>query len=197
MKISSFSTLAVFSLIVLISFISQTNVSADTTVKTKTYKVYGKTAEALQLSLRKNGPNGFAALTTARTNTNYNVETLKGVATLKDLDIDVQIVKTMPKWVDYNEASKCMRKSWDLMYKNLLRHENIHVEKYKKVEGQVKRKLKSMGTKKSFSSVKRNVKRRVAEVTNRIHNENRDFDKRTQHGLRDPKFPVSFAFCKR
>lgn len=86
-------------------------------------------------------------------------------------------VITMPKWASYGKASKAEKKSWDDMYKALLKHENTHHTKTREAIKEFKKKVADMGE--IEAKKKKALTDRFAAD---LQKANDDYDTKSKHG---------------
>ncbi|MEL6752303.1 MAG: DUF922 domain-containing protein [Pseudomonadota bacterium] len=119
-------------LIIVLLFTSPVWAKVNVTERTKTYTISGKNGQELSRSIVKKGlkaVNTRHAIATTQTRLRIrNVKTAirRNRCVVTDVDVDLSLTYTYPRWVDRNKASPRIRKAWDKFYAQVVRHEEQH-----------------------------------------------------------------------
>ncbi|MEO0799589.1 MAG: DUF922 domain-containing protein [Pseudomonadota bacterium] len=121
------------------------------------YSVFGLSAGELEAAMRRNGPMGFWASTSWL------------VTWTPDCRVRVRIKYTYPSWRNRNRASPALRRRWKRMMAALVRHERQHGRH---------------GIKAARQLLATRCRRNPRGIVQRWAEQDRIFDRRTNHGVR-------------
>ncbi|MER9119860.1 DUF922 domain-containing Zn-dependent protease [Mesorhizobium sp. M0954] len=164
----------------------------------KSYNVSGLTIEELASSLNASGPDGGWGET--KNQWSYETKWVIDGDQLKVSKVSVKIETTitMPSWPGYSAASKCMKSSWDKMYKSLQNHEQQHMKIAQGVDDKIKNAIlalppqPSSSTQDDLTALSDATMQPIIETNNTAQDK---LDSDTDHGKSDPKDPVTLNSC--
>jgi len=149
-----------------LGFTSFANAKVIITERTKFYTVTGKTGPQMFRSITRRGPktrrDGHAIATTR---TEIKFRNLKiGVkgrrCVVENFDLVLKLTYTLPRWRGSRKASPKLRKTWDLFYAKVKKHEDTH--------GRISREYA------------RKLHDRIRKLTGRVSNGCKNFGKKTR-----------------
>lgn len=184
-------------LVILVSvFISSLSaVSAAKELRLLKYDVAGATAKQLMVSIRINGPDGSWGSTYQNWTYSYKWTIEHGKYKARDIEVGREIVVTMPLWRGYVDASACMKKSWDDMYRSLDNHEKTHVALGDFVSGSIESMLALVEPQASEEALSATMRAAAVSVITRHNVIQTKFDSDTINGSKDPLDPIVLKEC--
>ncbi|MGY8903921.1 MAG: DUF922 domain-containing protein [Burkholderiales bacterium] len=155
----------------------------DFQVGLRTYPVNGPNLAAAYLSMRANGPGGFAGF--ARWTVDYQYEsksTASGCA-ISSLKVNIKSDILMPNWIEEKSASTADQTAWRAMYTNLKRHEDGHVQHGREFGLLLKERLLGLGTQ-DCAQLQSLAQTEYQRLADNLRKRDEEYDRRTDHGLR-------------
>lgn len=154
-------------------------------VSTRTYAVSGTTEREVLRSLLDAGPRDgddiFFGLTQTELDVNYDPTEISGGCVIKDTEVDLEVVITLPEWLPATDIAPTLQSDWRRFRRALEAHEDQH------------RAIAVEGAERAFDAVAElyrptceqavNEARRRLEVLGvEIRAQHRRFDDETGHG---------------
>jgi predicted secreted Zn-dependent protease len=99
--------------------------------------------------------------------------------TLKEVKLELNVVITLPKWVDYNAADPTLQSDWDIFSQSVEDHEHEHKNIARRVVNDLDKKLASIGSRKDCQTLDHEVK----SIWNRTLSEHDELQK--QYDIRE------------
>jgi predicted secreted Zn-dependent protease len=156
----------------------------------KTYDVYGSDAAEVTDFIQKNSPvilEAYEAVTTAQSEIYWSYDHLIESNPCKVTDgvVTVDIIVTMPRWVNISSAPADDQKRWDAYLVNVNRHEQGHVNIAMQAAREAQLKLSEL-----FATSVLSCSEIENEAINKLEREIKDkrlqndtaYDNRTNHG---------------
>lgn len=157
--------------------------SLDVQVLTTHYPVHGNDLKGAYRYLAANGPNGFSGW--ARWNVEYDFDTVG-----EDLNCRVSAVRVkvqgqimMPRWEQRASASEAEQRSWDASYNGLRIHEEGHIQHGREFALLLKERLMGLAPD-ACAMLPGKARQQYVILRNNLDNRDREYDRRTHHGLR-------------
>lgn len=165
------------------------------------YQVKGRATSELSSDLFNKAPKLKGETGLGRTDFMYNSHWKVGYTSAgyhaEDVNVDTRIVITMPMWVDYDEASECMRAAWETFYSNLLSHELHHIELAQELPAKIADQISALPPQPTSAKLKPLADAAIAKAIRANQYIQNRFEKDTHHGAIDPIRPVKLKRCKR
>jgi len=161
----------------------------------KTYDISGNNATELVASMRANGPNGAWALAHNTWRYSYRYTQSAGTYMLTSVEITRIVEITMPNWLGYKSATRCLKDHWDSMYRSLRNHEDNHVKLADPVEALLREAIMGVAATDSKTGFERAIKAATAKVFEENNWRQSRYDLETGHGKDDPIDPVILKSC--
>jgi predicted secreted Zn-dependent protease len=152
-------------------------------VVTKHYEVSGRDASAVHRSFKANNPGGFAGW--ARWKVDYEISRATHGDQCSVSAVSIRMVGDimMPRWVEEASVPDIQRYWWQQMYSGLKRHEEGHIQNGREFAVLLKQRLLGLGTV-PCSELDANARREYELLATNLRDRDREYDRRTQHGLR-------------
>jgi len=112
----------------------------------------------------------------------YSLATDSDWCMVKTVTVIADIVVTMPRWVDYSEASSDMKEKWDTFYARLSEHEEGHAKFDREAASDIEREI-STAKRRSCQELKEAVTEIGDGILKRLDETNAAYDVRTKHGV--------------
>jgi predicted secreted Zn-dependent protease len=154
--------------------------AASVTRKYRYFPVYGKTAEQLDRSLAKNGPKlgdggeshpGATKIAfDARVKYRYDGKYCR----ISDVRANVTATVSLPSWKNRRRASADTRMVWDVLVKDIRRHEESHIVIARSHASELEYRIRAMRNERDCATLRANVDK----ITNQVF---ASHDKAQQH----------------
>lgn len=150
----------------------------------RSYDVHGTQLEELRKNLRSSGPlDRFGVRRDAQVEWKiwWSWPTVNHTAAFQKVEVDHQIVLTIPNWRDRSNADGLVKKRWDEFFNRLLSHELQHVTHVLSNLEQIKTSIiKASANNPALTPFQAN--KIGHRILRRIQHLDFEYDKRTQHG---------------
>lgn len=162
----------------------------------KSYEVSGKTAAELIASMNARGPNGGWGYTKFHWSLSYLAAPALGGFAATRVQVQANAEMTLPSWPGYKSAGKCMQDSWSAMLRSLRNHEQRHVQLGAGVADRVRSAVAALPVQPSKAALDAAAKGAMQAIVDRNEAEQRQFDRTTDHGRKDPLDPIVLRSCQ-
>lgn len=152
-------------------------------VVTKHYQVSGRDSQAVYMSLKTNNPGGFMGW--ARWKVDYQIAPITRGDQCRVGSVSIRMVGDilMPQWIEEQSVADIQRSWWQQMYAGLKRHEDGHIQNGREFAVLLKQRLLGLGTV-PCAELDDRARREYELLATNLRDRDREYDRRTQHGLR-------------
>jgi predicted secreted Zn-dependent protease len=112
----------------------------------------------------------------------YTFAAVSDWCVIKTVAVTANITVTMPRWVDYANASAEMQKKWDTFYARLSEHEEGHAQYAREAARDIEREI-GITKRRSCQELKEAVSETGSGILKRLSATNAEYDARTKHGV--------------
>lgn len=144
--------------------------AASVTRKYRYFPVYGTTAEQLDKSLAKNGPKlddggeSHPGATRIAFSANVKYRFDGKYCRVSDVNANVQATISLPSWKSRRRASADTRMVWDVLVKDIRRHEESHIVIARSHASELERRIRNIRHEPDCATLRANVDK----VTNKV-----------------------------
>lgn len=137
--------------------------AASVTRKYRYFPVYGTTAEQLDKSLAKNGPKlddggeSHPGATKIAFNARVKYRFDGKYCRVSDVNANVQATISLPSWKSRRRASADTRMVWDVLVKDIRRHEESHIVIARSHASELERRIRGMRNERDCATLRANV----------------------------------------
>ena len=146
------------------------------------YPIVAETPQELDKQLSLNNRNGYSADTKWTINTRYRFKNTNFSCLLDDFKVELEIIHTMPEWINKSNASIELQTLWDAWYSNLLKHEENHGFHGQQAYNDIKQSLYVSHRANNCAQLTTNLKVLVDRILFKYTQEDKYYDQRTNHG---------------
>lgn len=164
-------------------------------VELRWYDVTGTDARALWQSITVAGPKGddgrvFAGRTDWNLGYRYQTRVLDGQCRVTTVTTKLTVSMVLPRWRDEARAPAELRAGWQRYLRALRDHENGHRDNGVAARTEVEARVRGLAPRRDCAGIDAEAKAVANEVVARYVELDREYDRRTQHGLtQGARFP--------
>lgn len=163
--------------------------------QTKTYEISGGSVKQLRESLNRERPLGrdgvpHDAVTVWDIQWRYRYRQSPLGCTLTSFDVSLEIVMTVPKWVNEADAPPSLVEQWRNYYAALLVHEDGHKGVAAAAAAAIRRVPDAISPQSSCAELARMIDESAKGVLDECRQKQREYDAQTDHGrTQGARFP--------
>ncbi len=166
--------------------------------KTDYYDFKAKNLERIRKKIKKLGPQKghqhFGASMKHKITWVLDYMPSSGGCHVRDVSLILDVKFIMPRWRDKKKAPQSLQKQWDIYYKKLKEHEDIHALLASQTAQQIKNTLLSLKKAKTCSQLEKKAHHSVKKLLAKGEKLQHLYDRITQHGQTQERYKNELKF---